>query len=157
MAGNSHYSQGQYVVQNPSKFVGSKMPFARSSWETAFMRFCDNHPNIVKWASENVKIPYRHPLTGKITNYVPDFMVQYIDKNGKTLVELIEIKPKSQTIIENAKGRGDKIATTINAAKWTAANEWAKAKGMHFKVITEDQIFRNNKKRKPTQRKPRRK
>ena len=157
MAGNSHYSQGQYVVQNPSKFVGSKMPFARSSWETAFMRFCDNHPNIVKWASENVKIPYRHPLTGKITNYVPDFMVQYIDKNGKTLVELIEIKPKSQTIIENAKGRGDKIATTINAAKWTAANEWAKAKGMHFKVITEDQIFRNNKQRKPKQRKPRRK
>ena len=100
MAGNSHYSQGQYVVQNPEKFVGSKMPFARSSWETAFMRFCDNHPNIVKWASENVKIPYRHPLTGKITNYVPDFMVQYVDKNGKTLVELIEIKPKSQTIIE---------------------------------------------------------
>ena len=121
------------------------------------MRFCDGHPNIVKWASENVKIPYRHPLSGKITNYVPDFMVQYIDKNGKTLVELIEIKPKSQTIIENAKGRGDKMQTTINAAKWTAANEWAKAKGMHFKVITEDQIFRNNKKRKPTQRKPKRK
>ena len=31
------------------------------------------------------------------------------------------------------------------------------AKGMHYKVITEDQIFRNNKKRKPTQRKPKRK
>ena len=157
MAGNSYYSKGQYVVQNPEKYVGTKKPFARSSWETAFMRFCDGHPNIVKWASENVKIPYRHPLSGKITNYVPDFMVQYIDKNGKTLVELIEIKPKSQTIIENAKGRGDKMQTTINAAKWTAANEWAKAKGMHFKVITEDQIFRNNKKRKPTQRKPKRK
>ena len=57
----------------------------------------------LKWASENVKIPYRNPLTGKITNYVPDFMIQYQDKNGKTLVELIEIKPKSQTIIENAK------------------------------------------------------
>ena len=47
------------------------------------------------------KIPYRH-LTGKITNYVPDFMVQYQDKNGKTLIELIEIKPKAQTIVENA-------------------------------------------------------
>ena len=149
--------QGKYVVQEATKYVGKKEPTYRSSWELAFMRMCDNHPNITKWASENVKIPYRHPLTGKITNYVPDFMVQYIDKNGKTLVELIEIKPKSQTIIENAKGRGDKVQTTINAAKWTAANEWAKAKGMHFKVITEDQIFRNNKKRKPTQRKPRRK
>ena len=59
-------------------------------------------PNILKWASENVKIPYRHPFTGKITNYVPDFMVQYQDKNGKTLIELIEIKPKGQTIVENA-------------------------------------------------------
>ena len=155
MAGNSRYSQGNYVIQNPDKYVGSKVPFARSSWETAFMRFCDNHPNILKWASENVKIPYRNPYTGKITNYVPDFMVQYQDKNGKTLVELIEIKPKSQTIIENAKGRGDKMATTVNAL-WTA-QEWCKAKGIHFKVITEDQIFRNNQRRKPTQRRPRRK
>ena len=80
-----------------------------------------------------------------------------LEKNKRLFIYIIEIKPKSQTIIENAKGRGDKVATTINAAKWTAANEWAKAKGMHFKVITEDQIFRNNKKRKPTQRKPRRK
>ena len=157
MAGSKHYSQGQYTVQNPEKYVGTKIPYARSSWETAFMRFCDGHPNITKWASENVKIPYQNPFTGKITNYVPDFMVQYTDKNGKQLVELIEIKPKSQTIIEAARGKGDKIQTQINAAKWTAAREWANAKGMHFKVITEDQIFRNNKKRKPVQRKPRRK
>ena len=41
---SNRYSQGQYVVQNPDKYVGGKMPFARSSWETAFMRFCDSHP-----------------------------------------------------------------------------------------------------------------
>ena len=41
-------------------------------------------------------------FTGKITNYVSDFMVQYQDKNGKTLIELIEIKSKAQTIVENA-------------------------------------------------------
>lgn len=150
----SRYSQGMYQPQNPDKYVGGAMPFARSSWETAFMRFCDSHPNILKWASENVKIPYRHPMTGKITNYVPDFMVQYQDKNGKTRVELIEIKPKSQTVIENARGKGDKIQTMVNAAKWTAAQEWCKAKGIHFKVITEDQIFnkpsRTTKPRKKT-------
>lgn len=149
----SKYSQGIFQPQNPDKFIGGKLPFARSSWETAFMRFCDGHPNILKWASENVKIPYRNPLTGKITNYVPDFMIQYQDKNGKTLVELIEIKPKSQTVIENARGKGDKIQTMVNAAKWTAAQEWCKAKGIHFKVITEDQIF--NKPSRTT--KPRRK
>ena len=120
------------------------------------MRFCDQHPNIKKWASENVKIPYRHPFTGKVTNYVPDFMVQYEDKNGKVRVELIEIKPKSQTVIENAKGAGDKMATQVNAVKWTAAMEWAKNKGIHFKVITEDQIFRNKPKRNTSTRKKRR-
>lgn len=149
----SRYSQGIFQPQNPDKFIGGKLPFARSSWETKFMQFCDSHPNILKWASENVKIPYRNPMTGKITNYVPDFMVQYQDKNGKTLVELIEIKPKSQTVIENARGRGDKLATMVNAAKWTAAQEWCKAKGIHFKVITEEQIF--NKPKRTT--KPRKK
>jgi hypothetical protein len=152
----SRYSQGLFQPQNPDKFIGGKLPFARSSWETKFMQFCDSHPNILKWASENVKIPYRHPMTGKITNYVPDFMVQYQDKNGKTLVELIEIKPKSQTVIENARGRGDKLATMVNAAKWTAAQEWCKVKGIHFKVITEDQIF-NKPKRTTKPRKTKRK
>ena len=147
------FATGKYEILNASKFVGRKNPTYRSSWELAFMRMCDNHPNITKWASENVKIPYRNPMTGKITNYVPDFMVQYQDKNGKTLVELIEIKPKSQTVIENARGRGDKLATMVNAAKWTAAQEWCKAKGIHFKVITEEQIF--NKPKRTT--KPRKK
>ena len=148
----SRYSQGLFQPQNPDKFIGGKLPFARSSWETKFMQFCDSHPNILKWASENVKIPYRNPMTGKITNYVPDFMVQYQDKNGKTLVELIEIKPKSQTVIENARGRGDKLATMVNAAKWTAAQEWCKRKGIRFKVVNEDQIFQTKKKRNPKKR-----
>ena len=148
----NRYQQGTYSPQNPEKFIGGKAPMARSSWELAFMRFCDSHPNILKWASENVKIPYRHPFTGKITNYVPDFMVQYQDKGGKTLVELVEIKPKSQSLMEAARGKHDKAALAVNAAKWEAATEWCKAKGIKFKVITEDQIFRKpartNKQRK---------
>ena len=105
------------------------------------MRFCDSHPNITKWASENVKIPYRHPFTGKITNYVPDFMVQYTDKNGKTRVDLIEIKPKAQTLQEKARDKYDKASLQVNAVKWEAAQAWCKAKGLHFKVITEDPDF----------------
>ena len=59
------YSRGKYEVKNPDKYVGLKKPTYRSSWEAAFMRFCDNHPSISKWASESVKIPYVNPLTGK--------------------------------------------------------------------------------------------
>ncbi len=146
------FATGKYQVLNASKFVGSSTPVYRSSWELAFMRMCDSHPNISKWASENVKIPYRSPVDGKYHNYVPDFMIQYIDKNGKEHVELIEIKPKNQTTLESAKSTGQKIQTHINAAKWVAAQEWCKRKGIRFKVINEDQIFQNNKPRKSRKR-----
>lgn len=150
----SKWAQGQYQVQNPEKYVGNKPPFYRSSWELAFCRMCDNHPNILKWANENIKIPYRHPFTGKHANYIPDFMIQYIDKNGTEHVELIEIKPSTQTTLENARSQKDKLSVALNAAKWTAAQEWCQRRGVKFKVINEDQIFSTNKKRNPRKRVP---
>ena len=80
-------------------------------------------------------------------------MVQYTDKNGAHHVELIEIKPSNQTTMENARGKQQQIQVAVNAAKWTAAQEWCKRKGIRFKVINEDQIFRNNKPRNPKKRK----
>jgi hypothetical protein len=79
-------------------------------------------------------------------------MIQYTDKDGAQHVELIEIKPANQTTLENARSRGQAIQTHINAAKWTAAQEWCKRKGIRFKVINEDQIFRSNKPRTPKKR-----
>jgi len=148
----SKFASGKYDIKNTSKFVGGKAPTYRSSWELAFMRMCDSHPNITKWASENVKIPYRSPIDGKYHNYVPDFMVQYTDKDGVQHVELVEIKPSNQTTLENARSQGQKIQTHLNAATWTAAQEWCSRKGIRFKVINEDQIFRNNKPRKAKKR-----
>ena len=62
----------------------------------------------------------------------------------KTANSLGIIKPKNQTTLESAKSTGQKIQTHINAAKWVAAQEWCKRKGIRFKVINEDQIFQNN-------------
>ena len=146
------FAQGSYAVTNRTKYVGGKDPYFRSSWELAFMRMCDQHPNIKKWSSENVKIPYQRPDTGKYANYVPDFMIQYIDKDGAEHVELIEIKPRNQTTMESARTKGHVYQTAINAAKWTAAQEWCKRKGIRFKVLNEDQIFKNNKPRKSKKR-----
>jgi trans-aconitate methyltransferase len=81
MAKSSKYSQGLYEVKNAEKYVGKKRPFMRSSWETVFARMCDNNPAIIQWASEPFMIPYRNPFTGKKTVYVPDFFIQYVDKN----------------------------------------------------------------------------
>jgi len=141
------FSKGIYQVKNPEKYVGSKMPYCRSSWETTFCMFCDNNPSIQQWASEPVKIPYRDPLTGKPTVYVPDFLISYIDKNMKKHAELIEIKPANQMLIEKVgKNAYNQAQYVKNMAKWAAANKWAQQQGLKFRVINEHDIFSNTKK-----------
>lgn len=149
------FAQGTYTVQNPSKYVGSKAPYFRSSWELTFMRMCDTHPNIIKWANESIAIPYQNPFTGRYANYIPDFMIQYVDKDGRQHVELIEIKPSNQTTMEAAKGKMQQSATILNSAKWTAAQEWCSRKGIRFKVLNEEHIFQTNKPRQSKKRIPR--
>jgi hypothetical protein len=82
------FAQGKFNCKNPQKYIGNKTPTYRSGWEFTFMKFCDEHPAIEQWASEAVRIPYRNPLTGKQTVYVPDFFISYADKGAKKRVEL---------------------------------------------------------------------
>ena len=96
------FARGKFSPKNGDKYVGLKTPTYRSSWEHAFMRLCDEHPNVYQWASESIKIPYRHPFTGKYTVYVPDFFIVYNDKNGKKHAEMVEVKPADQTTMERA-------------------------------------------------------
>ena len=136
------FAQGKFTLKNPAKYIGTRTPTYRSSWEFAFMRFCDEHPSVSQWASEAIRIPYRHPLTGKHTIYVPDFFITYADKNGKQKVELIEVKPANQTFKENlGRSRANKAHFVINQAKWQAARAWCKQKGIFFRVINEGDIF----------------
>lgn len=139
----SKFAQGTYKVINPQKYVGTREPRYRSSWEWHFMKFCDNNAHILQWASESISIPYRHPLTGKMTMYVPDFLITYQNAVGKTVAELIEIKPRKQSVLEDKQTSKDRAIIAVNYAKWDAATKWAKRQGMTFRVITEDQIFRN--------------
>jgi hypothetical protein len=142
------FAQGKFNPLNPEKYAGKKTPTYRSGWELTFMQFCDNHPSVVQWASEAITIPYKNPLTGKNTIYVPDFFIVYADKRGKRRAELIEVKPMKQTTMENAKSQRDKAAVAVNYAKWEAANAWCKRQGIIFRVITENDIYhRGGKKR----------
>ena len=143
MAGK--YAQGFYTVKNPEKYVGKKAPYCRSSWETTFASFCDNNPAIVNWASEAIQIPYRNPVSGKQTVYVPDFLIVYTDARQKLHTELIEIKPLKETTMENAKSLRDKYSVAINMAKWEAAKNWCKANRIFFRILTEHDIFKNTK------------
>ena len=129
-------------MTRPDKYIGTKIPFYRSSWEWTFMRFCDNNDNVQKWASEAVQIPYRDPLTGKQTVYVPDFFIQYVNAKNQTLVELIEIKPASQSILERVgKNKYNQAQYVKNQAKWAAANLWCKQQGIRFRILNENDLF----------------
>jgi hypothetical protein len=136
------YASGKYTVKNPAKYVGKRTPSYRSSWEFAFMSFCDNNPAVLNWASESITIPYFNPVSGKQTIYVPDFLVVYVDANQRQHTELVEVKPSTEVTMESARSYRDKLMVAINMAKWAAADAWCRANNIRFRVITEYDIFK---------------
>ena len=70
-----NFARGRYELKNPDKYIGTKTPMYRSSWEWHFMKMCDEHPAVAKWASESIKIPYRNPLDGKYTIMCQTFLL----------------------------------------------------------------------------------
>jgi len=143
------FAQGQFKPKNTDKYVGKRTPHARSSWEFVFMKMLDEHPGVESWASESIQIPYRDPLTGKSTIYVPDFFIVYQDKNGKKHAELIEVKPTNHTMRESVgKSRYNQEQYVKNLAKWEAATAWCKQKQIRFRVVTENDIFHQGNKRR---------
>ena len=144
----ARFAQGKYTLKNPKKYLGNTTPTYRSSWEFAFMRFCDEHPSVTQWSSESIRIPYRNPLSGKQTIYVPDFLIAYADKKGKSRVELIEVKPENQTVKEKlGRSRANQAHWVVNQAKWEAARAWCKQKGIFFRIVNEGDIFHQGKRR----------
>ncbi|CAB4221305.1 head completion protein [uncultured Caudovirales phage] len=137
----SKYAQGKYQIKHIEKYIGKKTPTYRSSWEFSFCTFCDNNPAVIQWASEPFMIPYRNPLTGKNTIYVPDFLMIYIDKSQKKHAEVIEVKPMKETNFESAKSVRDKAAVALNMAKWAAARAFCANSGMVFRIVTEHDIY----------------
>ena len=142
----SKFAQGAYVVKNKEKYVGKGTPRYRSGWELAFMRFLDNNDSILQWASESISIPYRNPITGKQSIYVPDFLITYRNRNNQMIAEVIEIKPKKQSVVESKMKANERAVVAVNYAKWDSATKWCKKQGLLFRVITEDDMFRNGNK-----------
>jgi len=139
----SKFAQGPYIVKNPAKYVGKGIPRYRSGWELSFMRFLDNNDNVMQWASESIQIPYRNPVTGKQSIYIPDFLVTYRARNNTLIAEVIEIKPKKQSVIESKMSNKDRMIVAVNYAKWASAEKWCARNGLKFRVITELDMFRN--------------
>jgi hypothetical protein len=139
---NPKYIQGIFTPRYPEKFIGDKAIY-RSSLERKFFHFCDTNPNVLKWGSENVVIPYLNKNDGKVHRYFVDNLV--IIKEGDVIKKyLIEIKPHSQTL-EPVIKKGMRKTTIIyeqsryiqNQCKWEAAKQFCKDKGFEFRIITD--------------------
>jgi hypothetical protein len=65
-----------------------------------------------------------------------------VDKQGRMLTELIEIKPSSQQILERVgKNKFNQMQFVKNQAKWAAASAWCKQQGLRFRILNENDIF----------------
>ena len=133
--------KSRYVIKNRQKYIGDPHNvIARSSWERSAFIWCERNPNVIKWASENVAVPYVNPIDKKTHKYIMDLMVWWADGS----ISIVEIKPKYQTKPPATRKRvtqkyiKEAKEYVKNESKWKAAGRLAKARGWKFEIWTED-------------------
>ena len=134
---NGFYKQGIVDPKSCHKYADSCKSdpiIYRSGLELQFIQYCENNSNIIKWASEPIKIPYYSRLDKKECNYYPDYILE--NKKGNKVI--VEVKPYSQTLkpdlTDNAWLKEQWIK---NIDKWTAAKKFADDHDMKFIIVTE--------------------
>ena len=115
-------------------------------WERKVMSSLDRNDNVLEWASEEVVIPYKSPLDGKMHRYYPDFWVK-VKQGQKTKQFVIELKPSKQLKAPpaNPKRRTKGYLYEVrewgrNNAKWDAAKQYCSKKDMEFLIWTEKDL-----------------
>jgi hypothetical protein len=143
--GNKTY-KGYFKPKNPKKYNGNADNIIyRSSWELRVMKYFDDHPQVIWWASEEISIPYFNPIDQKTHRYFPDFIAKMKKSDGKVMTYLIEVKPFAQTQQPVRKRKTQRYITesatyVINQCKWKAADEFCHEHGWEFKVLTEKEL-----------------
>ena len=136
-------AKGRFIPKNPQKYVGRSINqiFFRSSWELAFLKWLDSNDAVLRWGSEELRIPYIHPADGRVHQYYPDMIVMYMDAAGQIKKEIIEIKPYKESVETPRMSERDAAALAVNKAKWKFAADWAERNGAKFRILTERQLF----------------
>ena len=139
--------KGKFQPKNTQKYVGNPTNIVyRSLWERKFMIYCDTNENVLEWGSEEIAIPYRSPVDGKIHRYFPDAYIKVKEPDGNIKKYLIEIKPHKQTMPPKKPQRQTKgyiyeaYEYAKNQSKWEAATEYCKDRGWTFKILSENEL-----------------
>lgn len=129
----SKFKDGYFPKDKCSKYVSvnNEPCIYRSSLEFKTFLWCENSPNVKKWASEPFSIPYflkNDKGVVRKRNYNIDLIIEFVD--GR--LWFVEIKPYELTKIGS-------YGFEMNQAKWNASLEWCKEQefDIEFKIITE--------------------
>ena len=139
--------KSKYSPENPEKYIGNYANIiCRSNWERKMCKYLDLNTNVIKWASEELSIPYYSHVDSKWRKYFPDFLCEMKTKSGDVVTYVIEVKPHKQTK-QPVKKSGKKYLAemarySINKSKWEAAKKFCDENGWIFKVITEKELFK---------------
>lgn len=138
----------KYIPENPQKYVGNIQTIVcRSNWERKFCKYLDKNENVIRWSSEELKVPYISSIDKQIHYYYPDFLFEVLKENKDIETFVVEIKPKKQTIKPTPKKNkktyfNECLTFEINNCKWKAANELCVKNGWKFKILTEENLFK---------------
>lgn len=158
--------QGYAVIANTDKYVGdpSKIIY-RSTWEFAFIKYCDASPSVVKWSSEPIAVKYfdkvsklvecqkykldpNNPSNWIQKNYYIDFWCMVDNGNGEIKKLFIEIKPSNKLVkpVPPPKDASPSVIKKfntiakeylINEEKFKAMKKYAESNGAEFHIFTE--------------------
>lgn len=140
------FKQGFFVPKKPQKCLNimetsEPSPIVyRSSWEKVFAEKLDETDSVIRWGSEIVKILYKNPIKNKMSYYVPDIYMEYIDKSKKLKKLLVEIKPMNQSRLSECSNGYDKLQFVVNQFKWAAAIDYCKKRDIDFRVMTAHEL-----------------
>ena len=139
--------RGKYTIKRKDKYLGDASSVVyRSLWERQAFKWCESNPKVKRWNSEEIVIPYISPLDKRVHRYFPDFYIKYKSATGKIMREIIEVKPKRQTMPPKPQQRKTKkylneITTyAVNEAKFKAADQYCKDRKYKFRILTEDDL-----------------
>jgi len=148
---------GTFKPKNPGKYQGNHNNIIyRSLWELHCFKWADSNPEVKKWSSEEIVIPYVWSIDGNWHRYFVDMKIVYQSDR----VQLVEIKPHKETQKPVYPGRKTKnyikesLTYVKNQNKWEAAKKYAKKRNWEFVVWTEHTldkmgIMKKQKKLKP--------
>lgn len=155
----NNWYQGTYKVVNKEKYLGSRDPVFRSSWESRLMYWLDTNNKVKKWCSECIKIPYINIVDGRQHTYITDAYAEICDNNGNVKKYIIEVKPAQQgpVVTKNGlyvpkapKNKNKKALRRYltevrtyrkNESKWKAAQAFCKKRSMEFVILTKEDLF----------------